>query len=149
MTLDQKTGLLSVVGETSALSPNCKLRTGIPRNPPAPGEKPRDISNDIWSSDLHMTPDGKFLYTAERTESTINAFRVDSVSGKLSYISSAVTEKQTRGFNIDPKGKFMVTAGELSSTISVFAIESDGKIKLLQKYPTGKDSTWVEIVNID
>ena len=72
---------------------------------------PRDVANDIWASDLHLTPDGKFLYAAERTSSTLGAFSVDAATGKLTYLSSTPTEKQPRGFAIDPKGKFMVVSG--------------------------------------
>ena len=147
--LDQKTGLLSYVSEASILPPGSKLRPGAPRVAAGEGETPRDVSNDIWASDLHLTPDGKYLYAAERTSSTIGAFSADAASGKLTYLASTPTEKQPRGFSIDPKGKFMVVSGELSDTISVYAIEAGGALKLLQKYPTGKDSNWVEIVSFD
>jgi 6-phosphogluconolactonase len=150
LSLDQKTGLLSQVGDPASMLPaDSKLVPGAPRVPVGQGETPRDVSNDIWASDLHLTPDGKFLYAAERTTSTINAFSVDGASGKLTYLSSTPTEKQPRGFRIDPKGKYMVVSGELSDTISVYAIEATGALKQLQKYPTGKDSNWVEIVSFD
>jgi 6-phosphogluconolactonase len=149
LSLDQKTGLLTQVSVASMLPADSKLKTGAPRVPAGQGEAPRDVSNDIWASDLHLTPDGKFLYAAERTSSTINAFSVDGAAGKLAYLSSTPTEKQPRGFRIDPKGKYMVVSGELSDTISVYAIEADGGLKLLQKYPTGKDSNWVEIVSFE
>ena len=149
LSLDQKTGLLSEVSVASILPPDSKLRPGAPRVPVGQGETPRDVSNDIWASDLHLTPDGKYLYAAERTSSTIGAFSVDGASGKLTYLSSTPTEKQPRGFRIDPKGKYMVVSGELSETISVYAIEANGSLKPLQKYPTGKDSNWVEIVSFD
>ena len=147
LSLDQKTGLLSYVSEASVLPPDSKLRPGAPRVATVEGETPRDVSNDIWASDLHLTPDGKYLYAAERTSSTIGAFSVDAASGKLTYLGSTPTEKQPRGFSIDPKGKFLVVSGELSDTISVYAIGVSGVLKLLQKYPTGKDSNWVEIVS--
>jgi 6-phosphogluconolactonase len=150
LSLDQKTGLLITASEVSALSPDSKLRKGAPRGLPVPpGESPRDVSNDIWASDLHLTPDGKYLYVAERTSSTINALGVDAASGKLTYLASTPTEKQPRGFRIDPTGKYMVVSGELSDTISAYAIEANGALKLLGKYPTGKDSSWVEIVSFD
>jgi 6-phosphogluconolactonase len=149
LSLDQKTGLLTQVSVASMLPADSKLKPGAPRVPAGQGEAPRDVSNDIWASDLHLTPDGKFLYAAERTSSTINAFSVDGAAGKLAYLSSTPTEKQPRGFRIDPKGKYMVVSGELSDTISVYAIEADGGLKLLQKYPTGKDSNWVEIVSFE
>jgi 6-phosphogluconolactonase len=135
------------VSEASALPPDTKLRPGTPRVPAGAGETPRDRSNDIWASDLHLTPDGKFLYAAERTSSTLGAFSVDAATGKLTYLASTPVEKQPRGFRIHPNGKFMVVSGELSDTISVLTIEADGGLKLLNKYPTGKDSNWVEIVS--
>ena len=149
LSLDQKTGLLSPVSEVKALPPDSKLVPGLPRLPVGQGEEPRDVSNDIWASDLHLTPDGKFLYAAERTSSTIAAFSVDPATGTLTYLSSTPTEKQPRGFRIDPKGKYMVVSGELSDTISVYAIDGNGALSLLQKYPTGKDSNWVNIVSFD
>ena len=75
---------------------------------------------------------------------------MDAASGKLSYIASTPTEKQPRGFAIDAKGKYMVVSGEKSETISVYAIDpASGGLTLLQKYPTGKGSNWVEIVSFD
>jgi hypothetical protein len=120
-------------------------------DPAGQGETPRDVSNDIWASDLHLTPDGKFLYAAERTSITLGAFSVDAATGTLTYLSSTPVEKQPRGFRIHPKGtyKYMVVSGELSDTISVYAIPANGALALLNKYPTGKDSKWVEIVSFD
>jgi len=149
LALDQKTGQLTQVSEASALPADSKLQPGAPRVPAGTSGGPaRDVSNDIWASDLHLTPDGKFLYAAERTGSSIGAFSVDATTGKLTFLSSTPVEKQPRGFRIHPNGKFMVVSGQQSSTTSVFAIEANGGLKLLQKYPTGKDTNWVEIVDI-
>ena len=105
---------------------------------------------DIWAADIHMTPNGKFLYISERTSSTLGAFGVDAVTGKLTYLGSTPTEKQPRGFAIDPTGRFLVAAGEKSDTISVYAIDqASGALKPLQKYPAGKGANWVEIVGLD
>jgi 6-phosphogluconolactonase len=90
------------------------------------------------------------LYAAERTSSTLGAFRVDAASGKLTYLASTSTEKQPRGFNIDPTGRFMVVSGELSDTISSYVIDAEtGALKLIGRYPTGKGANWVEIVAFD
>ncbi|RPI08337.1 MAG: lactonase family protein [Zetaproteobacteria bacterium] len=147
--LDPKTGLLTQVSEASALPPDTTLRPGAPRGPAAAGQTPRDVSNDVWASDLHLTPDGTYLCAAERTGSTINTLSVDAATGTLTYLASTPTEKQPRGFRIHPDGKFVVVSGEKSVTISVYAIEAGGRLKLLGKYPTGKGSTWVEIVSVD
>jgi len=144
LSLDAKTGLLTEVSSASALPPDSKLQPGSPR------PHPRNTDNDIWAADLHLTPNGNFLYASERTSNTLAAFGVDAGSGKLTYLSSTPTEKQPRGFAIDPKGRFLVASGEKSETISVYAIEqATGALKLLQKYPTGKGSNWVEIVGFD
>jgi 6-phosphogluconolactonase len=147
LTLDGKTGLLTEASSASALPPDSKLVPGAPRGPTAPK---RDRDNDIWASDLHLTPDGKFLYAAERTSSSLGAFSVDSSTGKLTWLSSTPTEKQPRGFRIDPTGRYMVVSGEKSDTLSTYAIDpSSGALKPIGKYPTGKGSNWVEIVSFD
>ena len=152
LALDDKTGLLSEVGVASMLPPDSKLQPGAPRGAVgAPGgPPPRNTDNDIWAADLHLTPDGRFLYASERTSSTLAAFSVDAASGKLTYLGSTPTEKQPRGFAIDPKGKFLVASGEKSETISTYAIDSSsGALKLVGKYPAGKGANWVEIVDFD
>jgi 6-phosphogluconolactonase len=152
LSLDAKTGLLTEVSSASALPAGTKLVPGAPRGAVgAPGgPPPRNTDNDIWASDLHLTPNGRFLYAAERTSSSLGAFSVDSATGKLTYLSSTPTEKQPRGFAIDPKGRYMIVSGEKSDTISVYAIDqASGALTLLQKYPTGKGANWVEIVGFD
>ncbi len=144
--------MLTEVGSASALPPDSKLQPGAPRGGiGAPGgPPPRNTDNDIWAADLHLTPNGKFLYASERTSSTLAAFGVDGASGKLAYLGSTPTEKQPRGFAIDPKGRFLVASGEKSETISVYAIDStSGTLKLVGKTPTGKGSNWIEIVDFD
>ena len=143
-TLALENGLLKEVDTVSSLPPESKLATGMPR--PTPG---RDPSNDIWASDIHVTPNGKFLYAAERTSSSIAAFAVDTASGRLTYLGSTSTEKQPRGFAIGPAGRTMVVAGEKSDTISSYRIEPSGLLLHLGKYSTGKGSNWVEIVSFD
>jgi len=144
LALDSKTGNLGETATASALPPDSKLGPGMPR--PQPG---RDVSNDIWASDLHVTPDGRFLYAAERTSSSIGAFSVDTATGKLAYLGSTPTEKQPRGFRIDPTGRFLVVSGEKSDSISSYAVEPGGMLRLIGKAPTGKGSNWVEIVAFD
>ena len=140
--LNSGTGLLTEVSSASGLPPESKL---VPGGPPL-----RNTDNDIWAADLHLTPNGKFLYMTERTSSSLATFSVDGTSGKLIYLGSRPTEKQPRGFAIDPKGRFLVVSGEKSDTISVYAIdEASGALTLIGKYPAGKSANWVEIVSFD
>lgn len=135
-------GRLTEASTVSTLPPESKLRPGTARTPDAP---PRDRANDIWASDVHLTPDERFLYAAERTTSTLNCLHVEG--GKLSYAGSTPTEKQPRGFAIDAAGRFIVVSGEHSTMLSSYAIEADGRLRLIGRYPGGRGANWVEIVD--
>jgi 6-phosphogluconolactonase len=150
--LNSDTGLLTEVSSASGLPPESKLVPGAPRGPAGGpgGPPPRNTDNDIWAADLHLTPNGKFLYMTERTSNSLATFSVDGASGKLIFLGSTPTENQPRGFAIDPKGRFLVVSGEKSDTISAYAIdEASGAVKLIGKYPAGKGANWVEIVSFD
>ena len=153
LSLDPNAGTLKELDSVSTLPPDSKLVPGMPRGAvgtPGANQAPRNTDNDIWASDLHLTPNGRFLYAAERTTSTLGAFRVDTASGKLTYLGSTPTEKQPRGFNIDPTGRFVVVSGERSDTISSYEINAEtGVLKPIGRYPTGKGANWVEIVAFD
>jgi 6-phosphogluconolactonase len=150
--IDPVTGLLKELSTASALSPDTKLVPGAPRapitGPNAP--PPRNADNDIWAADIHITPNGKFMFVSERTASTLSTLSVDGATGKVAYLSSVVTETQPRGFAVDPSSRFLVASGEKSETISLYFIDStSGALKLLNKYPGGKGANWVEIVSFD
>ena len=150
--LNSITGQLTEVSSASGLPPDSKLVPGAPRGAvgAAGGPPPRNTDNDVWAADLHMTPNGKFLYMTERTSNTLAAFSVDGANGKLTYLASTPTEKQPRGFAIDPRGRFLVVSGEKSDTISAYTIDqASGALKLVGKYPAGKGANWVEIVSFD
>jgi 6-phosphogluconolactonase len=135
-----KDGSLTQIHSVSALPADSKLAPGAPR----PND--RDKEKDIWASDIHVTPDGRFVYAAERTGSTINLLAADG-EGRLTYVSSTPSEKQPRGFRLDPTGRVMIVTGEKSDTISSYTVDpKTGALQLVGKYPTGKGGNWVEIV---
>ncbi|NDL61499.1 lactonase family protein [Acerihabitans arboris] len=109
---------------------------------------PADFTGDKpWGADVHVTPDGHFLFASERTSSTLAAFRVDKKSGQLTRIGTWPTEKQPRGFNIDPSGNYLLAVGQLSPQMSVYRIDkTTGSLKSLGQYPVGKGANWIEMV---
>ncbi|UWU92861.1 lactonase family protein [Bradyrhizobium sp. CB1015] len=110
---------------------------------------PEGFSGKPWTADIHITPDGRFLYTSERTTSMLTAYKVDGSSGKLTTIGSVQTEKQPRGFQIDPAGRYLAAVGELSDSMTVYAIDQgSGALAKLKSYPTGKKPNWVEFLNL-
>src|SRR5438128_5973090 len=110
---------------------------------------PPDFQGKPSAADLHITPDGKFLYGSERTSSTLAGFKVDSTQGTLSPIGSVPTEKQPRGFNIDASGRYVLALGQLPHPMSTPRTDPDsGKLIKLKEYPMGKNPNWVEIVDL-
>ena len=148
--VDGKTGLLTEVDVAGALQADTGLSPGLPRVPLTPSMMIRHVEKDIWAGDIHLTPNGKFLYVSERNSDAINALKVDGATGRLTFVGSTPTERQPRSFAIDPAGRYLVAAGELSPTVSVYAIDrATGALTPVGKYPSGKGAGWVEIVNVD
>src|SRR6266436_4119443 len=109
---------------------------------------PKGFEGKPWAADIHLTPDGRFLYASERTTNTLAAFSVDPKTGMLTSIDSYPTEKQPRGFNIDPAGRYLLSVGQLSNSMTTYAIDkATGKLTKLKEYPVGKNPNWVEIVS--
>jgi 6-phosphogluconolactonase len=101
------------------------------------------------ASDIHVTPDGKFLYGAVRTTSTLHGFKIDPDKGTLTAIGSWPTEKTPRGFNIEPRGKFLLSVGMDSNAMTVHAIDAaSGALDPIGHYPMGTQPNWVEIVDL-
>jgi 6-phosphogluconolactonase len=110
---------------------------------------PAGFSGKPWAADIHVTPDGRFLYTSERTTSTLATFAIDPATGRLALKAHTPTEKQPRGFNIDPSGRFLVAVGQASNAMTLYAIDRDsGALKPLRNYSLGKNPNWVEIIDL-
>ncbi len=150
--LESGSGQLREIQKLSAVPPDAGLVPGKPRaaiagGSSAPGAA-EESSNWIWTADIHITPDGKFLYASERTTSTLAAFAVDTATGKLRYINSFDTETQPREFAIGPDGNFLICAGQKSGHISVHRINREtGELIRINRYRAGNDPAWVEIVD--
>ncbi len=102
-----------------------------------------------WAADIHLTPDGRFLYASERRSSTLAAFAVDHASGRLTPLGSVPTQEQPRGFAITPDGRFLYAVGQASHRLSRHAIDPQhGTLTLLGDQPVGQGPNWVEIVEL-
>ena len=136
--LDASIYVLPWDAKTGTLKKEVQITTSLPGG----------FEGKPWAADIHLTPDGKFLYASERTTSTLAAFSVDLRTGMLTSIDSYPTEKQPRGFNIDPTGRYLLSVGQLSNSMTSYAIDkATGKLTKLREYPMGKNPNWVEIVS--
>jgi 6-phosphogluconolactonase len=110
---------------------------------------PADFKEQPAAADLHVTPDGRFLYGSERKTSTLAGYRIDPEKGTLSAIGHFPTEKTPRGFNIDPRGRFLLSVGLDSNAMTVYRIDpQSGTLASLKQYPMGQQPNWIEIVDL-
>lgn len=110
---------------------------------------PAGFSGEAWASDLHLTPDGRFLYSSERRTNTLAAFAVHAGTGQLTLIGHTPTQAQPRGFAITPSGRHLVAAGQLSHRVGVHAIEPhSGALSLISEHHVGRDPNWVEAIQL-
>jgi 6-phosphogluconolactonase len=110
---------------------------------------PEGFKEQPAAADLHVTPDGRFLYGSERKTSTLAGYRIDPEKGTLSPVGHFPTEKTPRGFNIDPRGRFLLAVGLDSNALTVHAIDpQSGKLANVKQYPMGQMPNWVEIVDL-
>jgi 6-phosphogluconolactonase len=109
---------------------------------------PPDFEGKPSAADIHVTPDGKFLYASERTSSTLAGFTVDPSHGTLTAIGSVPTEQKPRGFQIDSSSRYLLAVGQLSHRMSTYRIDEGGQLIKLKEYPMGKNPNWIEIVDL-
>jgi len=149
--IDNETGILDEIQRISAIPPNLSPEPSTPADGDGDGDGAQETEDEevttFGVADIHITPNGKWLYVSVRATNTITAFGVDPHSGNLTYIGSYDTEKIPRGINIDPRGKFVIAAGQESGYISIHAInEETGELKFLNRYEAGRDPNWIESV---
>lgn len=100
------------------------------------GTLPEDYTGRKWCADIHISPDGKFLYGSNRAHESLTIFEIDQQTGKLTFIGrQPVLGKTPRNFIIDPTGEFLLVANQDSDNIVVF--KRDRKTGLLKA--TGKE----------
>ena len=108
---------------------------------------PEGFTGKVWAADLRLTPDGRHLYTSERSSNTLSGFRVDAASGRLQRIGSFTTVRQPRGIAIDPRGEFLLAAGQISNSLVCYAIDAgSGELTPRSDHAVGRNPTWVEIL---
>jgi 6-phosphogluconolactonase len=122
--IDQKTGVLSEVDYVGSAPPQTDLQPGLAReavSTTATTASTTVAGGDpiprIWAADIQITPDGRFMYTTERTRSTISLLSIAPRTGKLTYLASYTTEKQPRGIRLDKTGSYLIAAGEKSDKL--------------------------------
>ena len=87
---------------------------------------PEGFNEETTCADIHVSPDGRFVYGSNRGHNSIARFAVSETTGRLTPIGHTLTQGATpRNFAIDPTGNFLLAANQDSDTIVTFRIDSD------------------------
>jgi 6-phosphogluconolactonase len=93
-----------------------------------------DFNGKVGAADIHISPDGKFLYGSNRGNANELVIYSINKKGLLSYVGRQPAQgKVPRNFAIDPSGNFLLVANQDSNEIIIF--NRDKKTGLLT--PTG------------
>lgn len=111
--------------ELSGTITSFKYKNGKIKSRQIISSMPAGDTSFAGSADIHVSPDGKFLYASNRAESnTIGIFSINQKNGKLSLIGHQSTLGKTpRNFNFDPTGNFLLVANQNSDAIVIFKID--------------------------
>jgi 6-phosphogluconolactonase len=99
-------------------------------------------------ADIHVHPNGKFLYSSNRGHDSIAMFAIDA-AGKLTSIGHEPTGGQRpRNFHIEPSGQILLAANQSSNNIVTFRIGADGKLTKLKTAMIGAAPAYVGVVHV-
>lgn len=137
---DAESGALTEQQRISSVSPGLNLVTGRVRD----GSGPEPAANAIWCAELQVSPDGRFLYSTERSSSTIAVVAVGG-DGTLTLVDTVPTQKQPRGMNIDPTGAYLLACGEASDALTLYAIDPEsGALRERESLVCSAGPRWIE-----
>ena len=81
-----------------------------------------DTVNAQGSADIHLSPDGKFLYASNRLKADgIAIFSVDGKTGMLTKVGYQLTGIHPRNFVMTPDGKYLLVACRDSNVVQIFS----------------------------
>ncbi|WP_019533958.1 lactonase family protein [Paenibacillus ginsengihumi] len=92
---------------------------------------PESYQGDNACADIHLSPDGRFLYGSNRGHDSIAVYAVDAASGKLTLIEHAPAGgKHPRNFALTPDGRFVLVANRDTNNIVTYARDVEtGKLQ--------------------
>ena len=85
-----------------------------------------DSVNGRGGADIHLSPDGKFLYSSNRLKADgISIFKVNPANGLLTKVGYQLTGTHPRNFCITPNGKYLLCACRDINVIEVYSIDPE------------------------
>lgn len=81
----------------------------------------KGFTGKVGAADIHISPDGKFLYASNRGEANDIAIYAIDKSGNLTYVGRENEGiSNPRNFAIDPTGNFLLVGNQNGNDIAIF-----------------------------
>jgi 6-phosphogluconolactonase len=98
---------------------------------------PADFKENNNTSDIHLTPNGAFLYGANRGHNSLAGYAVDAKTGMLTLLGYTSTHGLVpRNFALTPDGKKAYAANQNSDNIAIFTIDEKGGLQFTKEIKT-------------
>jgi len=96
---------------------------------------PKGFAGTNFTSEIMISPDGRFVYAANRLHDSISWFAIGA-DGSLTWAGNAPTRGDyPRSFNMDPTGSFLYSCNQRSDAIAVFRVnEQTGALSFTGQY---------------
>jgi 6-phosphogluconolactonase len=96
---------------------------------------PAGFTGENAGADVHISPDGRFVYTSNRGDNSLVVFSVAPADGRLTLVQHVSTQGNwPRNFALDPSGRVLLVANQKSEDVFTYLIDKQtGKLT-----PTGK-----------
>jgi 6-phosphogluconolactonase len=96
---------------------------------------PAGFTGNNAGADVHVSPDGRFVYTSNRGDNSLAVFQIAPADGRLTLVQHVSTQGNwPRNFALDPSGRVLLVANQNSNDVFTYTIDKQtGKLT-----PTGK-----------
>ena len=85
---------------------------------------PKSYTGPNSCADLHISPDGLFLYASNRGHNSIAVYAIDTSNGTLAPIQHISTQGNTpRNFALTPSGRLLLVANQNSNSVVTFRVD--------------------------
>ena len=85
---------------------------------------PQDYDGGNTAADIHVHPNGRFLYVSNRGHDSVVLCSIHQTTGDLTLINHISSGgAHPRNFSLDPEGEFMLVANKDSNSINAFKVD--------------------------
>jgi len=138
LTFSADGSIIFLANELNNTAETFRLKNGSMKHLQTISTVPPDFNGKNYPADIHLSPDGRFLYVSNRGHESIAVFKVNQTNGLLSFISVVPVEGSwPRNFILSRNGDLLLVANQKSKNIVVFRRDTqNGLLTFLSKTST-------------